>query len=93
MPSALQVALADVKAEKLKRPEAEVVEVADDREEMPAAPGREWFRTYPNIPLMNAYGPTECSDDVTLGPICEAPDELRSACHLDGRSGTAKWQS
>ena len=38
--------------------------------EMPAALCREWFRTYPNIPLMNAYGPTECSDDVTLGPIC-----------------------
>jgi amino acid adenylation domain-containing protein len=26
---------------------------------------REWFRHYPGIKLMNAYGPTEASDDVT----------------------------
>src|SRR5262249_27404930 len=25
----------------------------------------EWFKSYPEIPLLNAYGPTECSDDVT----------------------------
>ncbi|HEU5376092.1 MAG TPA: amino acid adenylation domain-containing protein [Ktedonobacteraceae bacterium] len=24
-----------------------------------------WLRYYPRIPLLNAYGPTECSDDVT----------------------------
>ena len=24
-----------------------------------------WMRFYPDIPLINAYGPTECSDDVT----------------------------
>ncbi|MEM9008646.1 MAG: condensation domain-containing protein [Cyanobacteria bacterium P01_F01_bin.86] len=28
-----------------------------------------WFEYYPDIPLMNAYGPAECSDDVTLYPI------------------------
>ncbi len=26
---------------------------------------RQWFAAYPAIPLVNAYGPTECSDDVT----------------------------
>src|SRR5262249_35119513 len=26
---------------------------------------RQWLELYPQIPLMNAYGPTECSDDVT----------------------------
>lgn len=25
----------------------------------------EWFRIFPQIPVVNAYGPTECSDDVT----------------------------
>ena len=25
----------------------------------------DWFLLYPEIPLLNAYGPTECSDDVT----------------------------
>lgn len=28
-----------------------------------------WFEQYPAIPLMNAYGPAECSDDVALHPI------------------------
>jgi amino acid adenylation domain-containing protein len=31
-----------------------------------------WFELYPYIPLMNAYGPAECSDDVTLYPIYHA---------------------
>ncbi|HEU4962713.1 MAG TPA: amino acid adenylation domain-containing protein [Bacilli bacterium] len=26
---------------------------------------RRWFRLYADIPIVNAYGPTECSDDVT----------------------------
>jgi acyl carrier protein len=26
---------------------------------------RLWLQAYPRIPLLNAYGPTECSDDVT----------------------------
>jgi amino acid adenylation domain-containing protein len=26
---------------------------------------RRWLETYPHVPLVNAYGPTECSDDVT----------------------------
>lgn len=34
---------------------------------------REWLRMYPAIPLMNAYGPTECSDDVTHYVIEESP--------------------
>ncbi|MEQ1511207.1 MAG: amino acid adenylation domain-containing protein [Lysobacteraceae bacterium] len=28
-----------------------------------------WFEQYPQIPLMNAYGPAECSDDVSFQPI------------------------
>jgi len=31
----------------------------------------QWFGYYPDIPLMNAYGPTECSDDVTHHAIYE----------------------
>jgi amino acid adenylation domain-containing protein len=26
---------------------------------------RNWFEIYPSVPLLNAYGPTECSDDVS----------------------------
>lgn len=33
----------------------------------------EWLRRYPDIPLLNAYGPAECSDDVAYHRIEEAP--------------------
>ncbi len=32
-----------------------------------------WLTAYPEIPLLNAYGPTECSDDVSHHPIREVP--------------------
>ncbi len=35
---------------------------------------RAWLRLCPDIPLLNAYGPTECADDVCLHPIRTAPD-------------------
>jgi len=34
---------------------------------------RRWLRRYPSIPMLNAYGPTECSDDVTHAVIAEEP--------------------
>jgi amino acid adenylation domain-containing protein len=34
---------------------------------------RRWLAAYGHVPLMNAYGPTECSDDVSHHPIHEAP--------------------
>jgi amino acid adenylation domain-containing protein len=36
---------------------------------------RRWFARYPTVPLVNAYGPAECSDDVALACICEQPAE------------------
>ncbi len=38
-------------------------------EALPAELCRRWFAVYPEVPLLNAYGPTECSDDVTHHPI------------------------
>jgi hypothetical protein len=35
---------------------------------------REWLRRYPSIPMMNAYGPTECSDDVSHAVVAKAAD-------------------
>ena len=34
-------------------------------EALPPAVAQAWLTHYPHVPLMNAYGPTECSDDVT----------------------------
>jgi len=44
-------------------------------EALPPELCREWFRHNPEIPLLNAYGPTECSDDVTHCRIEEALSE------------------
>lgn len=47
-------------------------------EALPVTLCRKWFESFPHVPLMNAYGPTECSDDVTHHVIRTAPadDEL-----------------
>lgn len=42
-------------------------------EALPPELCRQWFSAYPTIPLLNAYGPTECSDDVTHGPVVDPP--------------------
>ena len=36
---------------------------------------RRWFDAYPKIPIVNAYGPTEASDDITHYTLTEKPDE------------------
>ncbi|MFL5384829.1 MAG: amino acid adenylation domain-containing protein, partial [Longimicrobiaceae bacterium] len=36
---------------------------------------RQWLRRFPEIPLVNAYGPAECADDVALHRLTEAPEE------------------
>jgi amino acid adenylation domain-containing protein len=42
-------------------------------EALPAELVRRWLEHYPAIPMVNAYGPTECSDDVTHCPIYAGP--------------------
>jgi amino acid adenylation domain-containing protein len=42
-------------------------------EALPPELCRQWFAAYPQIPMMNAYGPTECSDDVTHYPLYQPP--------------------
>ncbi|MEU8207907.1 amino acid adenylation domain-containing protein [Micromonospora sp. NPDC049044] len=38
-------------------------------EAMPADLCERWFARHPEVPIINAYGPTECSDDVTHAVI------------------------
>jgi amino acid adenylation domain-containing protein/non-ribosomal peptide synthase protein (TIGR01720 family) len=42
-------------------------------EALPPELCQRWFSYYPHIPLVNAYGPTECSDDVTHAVIVQPP--------------------
>ena len=44
-------------------------------ETLPPQLCRKWLEYYPSIPIINAYGPTECSDDVTHYPIYQPPAE------------------
>ncbi len=44
-------------------------------EALPASLCRRWLARYPSIPLVNAYGPAECADDVALHRISRSPDE------------------
>jgi amino acid adenylation domain-containing protein len=44
-------------------------------EALPSELCQQWFNAYPDIALINAYGPTECSDDVTHYAIYRPPSE------------------
>ncbi|MGC4098053.1 MAG: amino acid adenylation domain-containing protein [Nitrospira sp.] len=44
-------------------------------EALPPALIRRWFERYPHVPLMNAYGPAECADDVAMASIMAPPDD------------------
>ncbi|HEU5471257.1 MAG TPA: non-ribosomal peptide synthase/polyketide synthase [Actinophytocola sp.] len=43
-------------------------------EDVPAELCRRWFARFPAVPVVNAYGPTECADDVTLAYLTSAAD-------------------
>ncbi|MFC6882174.1 MULTISPECIES: amino acid adenylation domain-containing protein [Actinomadura] len=45
-------------------------------EELPAELSRRWLAAMPHARLLNAYGPTECSDDVTHHTVTAADLEL-----------------
>ena len=42
-------------------------------EALPPELARRWFDAHPHVPLLNAYGPTECSDDVSHHLIRRPP--------------------
>ncbi|NKB76040.1 MAG: amino acid adenylation domain-containing protein [Gammaproteobacteria bacterium] len=42
-------------------------------EALPPELARKWLAKFPEVPLLNAYGPTECSDDVSHYAIYEPP--------------------
>lgn len=46
---------------------------------------RRWFETFPAVPLLNAYGPAECSDDVAYHLLRESPSAERGASVPIGR--------
>ncbi|GER91652.1 hypothetical protein KDW_58140 [Dictyobacter vulcani] len=43
-------------------------------EALPTELSQRWWQANPGVPLLNAYGPTECSDDVTHFAITSRPE-------------------
>lgn len=46
-------------------------------EALPMATCERWARLFPEVPVVNAYGPTECSDDITQLVVASPPDRAR----------------
>jgi amino acid adenylation domain-containing protein len=44
-------------------------------EALPLKVAQDWFDRFPAVPLMNVYGPAECSDDVTYHALTRRPDD------------------
>ncbi len=67
VPSVMQMLLPDQDAPPL--PLHDLRWLIPTGEALPPDLCRRWQRAHPRIPLLNAYGPTECSDDVSHHPI------------------------
>ncbi|MCX4725054.1 non-ribosomal peptide synthetase [Streptomyces sp. NBC_01306] len=74
VPSLLQAALDDWDAGGDVPRDLPLRRLAVTGEALPAALCERWLARFPGIPLVNCYGPTECSDDVTHALI--GPDTL-----------------
>ncbi len=74
VPSLLQGMLAGIELSRVKKPALESLRylIVTGEALLPQL-ARRWFLVYPHIPLLNAYGPTECSDDITHYFIHEPP--------------------
>jgi len=70
VPSMLQAMLEGIALTEAERPSlAQLRWLIPTGEALPPDLCTRWLQLYPRIPLLNAYGPTECSDDVTHYPI------------------------
>uniref|UniRef100_A0A3S7V076 L-cysteine--[L-cysteinyl-carrier protein] ligase n=1 Tax=Phaselicystis flava TaxID=525924 RepID=A0A3S7V076_9BACT len=70
VPSLLRMALDDLEAGGCARPRLDTLRwLVPTGEALPPELVNRWLSLFPAIPLLNAYGPTECSDDVAHHPI------------------------
>ena len=73
VPSYLRVLLDELGKQEMAFPKLEYLLVTG--EAVPKPLTERWLERYPNIPMVNAYGPTEASDDITHHHLTEAPRE------------------
>ncbi|QJB31611.1 amino acid adenylation domain-containing protein [Chitinophaga oryzae] len=72
VPSYLSLLL-DLLAQQEERPALSLRYLVVTGETLKAVLVRKWFEFYPHVPMVNAYGPTEASDDITHHFMTEAP--------------------
>jgi amino acid adenylation domain-containing protein len=76
VPSVLRMVLDEIEARGEEAPRLEALRwLIPTGEALPPSLCRRWLRRYPHAPLLNAYGPTECSDDVTHQALVAAGRE------------------
>ncbi|CAL9609599.1 non-ribosomal peptide synthetase [Streptomyces sp. enrichment culture] len=90
VPSLLRAALDDWDARGQAPARLPLTALAVTGEALPGDVARRWLARYPDVPLVNCYGPTECSDDVTQAVITAAgaPDGARSPIGVATRGMT-----
>ncbi|MFC0215904.1 amino acid adenylation domain-containing protein [Paenibacillus chartarius] len=72
VPSYLSVMLEFLESDFREFPDLEVLVVTGEALKRNVV--KRWFDLYPSIPVVNAYGPTECSDDITHHIMHEVPE-------------------
>lgn len=75
VPSLLRLILERVNETAIYRAFAGLRLLISTGEPLPADLCRTWFRHFAGVPLINAYGASECSDDVSLHRLDAAPPE------------------
>ncbi|WP_367184874.1 amino acid adenylation domain-containing protein [uncultured Bradyrhizobium sp.] len=73
VPSLLRLILERVNETAIYRAFAGLRLLISTGEPLPADVCRSWFQHFPGVPVINAYGASECSDDVSLHRLVAAP--------------------
>jgi amino acid adenylation domain-containing protein len=75
VPSLLRVILERIDEAPMRRAFSKLRLLISTGEPLPVDLSRAWFARCPKVPLINAYGASECSDDVSLYRLTRAPAE------------------
>ncbi len=73
VPSQLRMMLEEISRSAVKADFSKLRWIVPTGETLPVELVRRWFSLYPQIPVLNTYGTTECTDDVAHYPIFEMP--------------------
>ncbi|MBR0793123.1 amino acid adenylation domain-containing protein [Bradyrhizobium manausense] len=76
VPSLLRVILERMDEAAIQRAFSRLRLLISTGEPLPVDLCRAWFAHCPKVPLINAYGASECSDDVSLHRLTKAPDTV-----------------